>query len=165
METSAYVEQHPYLFEGTLRENLVLGEENPPEDRELLECLENVGLNTLFAEREGLESQIQDRGRNLSVGERYRVGLCRAMLLKRPFLLLDEPFAALDEESVRKVEDCLNRLRRSMGIALVTHLVPDDLGVSGMISVDGQKAQVHNYGATHDPTRRNLLSLSGSYSS
>jgi len=192
VELCAYVEQHPYLFEGTLRENLTLGTEKNfaegpreprvlggaaegtaegteypkspggmgteypknPEDSEssvnlggeLWACLETVGLSELFASREGLESKILDRGRNLSVGERYRVGLCRAILLQRPFLLLDEPFAALDEESTRKVADCLNRNRAHLGIALVTHVIPKSLNVTGTVSVDGRMAHVRGVG-------------------
>ena len=143
----AYVEQHPYLFEGTLRENLCLGEGAPVPDEELHKALASVGLAERFADR-GLDAWLQDRGRNLSIGEKYRVGLCRALLLRRPFLLLDEPFAALDEESAKRVVECLRQRRGQNGILVITHFVPPGLAPDGTIRFHARRVTARRHVAS-----------------
>ncbi len=129
----AYVEQHPYIFEGTLRENLVFGNPERMSDTVLWAFLEKTGLHRFAAGCGGLGHQLHDRGRNLSEGERYRIALCRALLLRRPFLLLDEPFAALDSVSLDIVLRTLTAEKALTGIAVVTHNLPPQLPVDGVI--------------------------------
>jgi len=128
----AYVEQRPYLFNGSFRENLTLGLECSDEAQ--WEALEKMGLAQLVKSRGGLESVIADRGQNLSEGQRYRLALARGLLAQRPFLLLDEPFAALDEATVGEIARVLHKERDAgRGILLVTHLLPPDLEVNHTI--------------------------------
>ena len=126
---TAFVEQRPYLFLGSFRENLLLGNEGAGiADDEILERLSQVRLEGLVRSRGGLDSVLTDRGQNLSEGQRYRLTLCRALLAGRPFLMLDEPFAALDEESIDCVVAALEKERaRGTGIVIVTHQVPGSL--------------------------------------
>jgi ABC-type multidrug transport system fused ATPase/permease subunit len=127
----AYVEQRPYIFEGTLRENLTFGNPQRLSDADLWQGLEKAGLFAFAHHYGGLDHFLRDRGQNLSEGERYRIALCRALLLHRPFLLLDEPFAALDEVSVRLVVATLQAHRAQTGIVLVTHFLPEGLSATG----------------------------------
>jgi ABC-type transport system involved in cytochrome bd biosynthesis fused ATPase/permease subunit len=127
----AFVEQHPYIFEGTLRENLTFGNSTRPSDAILWEALEHAGLYRFATQYGGLDHFLHDRGRNLSEGERYRIAMCRALLLRRPFLLLDEPFAALDEVSISLIARTLNRHKIDAGIVMVTHYVPNGLELNG----------------------------------
>lgn len=131
----AYVEQQPYLFAGSLRENLVFGNPTRASDMQLWEMLERMNLAPLIQARGGLDFKLADRGVNLSEGERYRVALCRALLLDRPFLLLDEPFAALDSVSLEKVIVALEREKENRGIVLVTHYLPDALTAEGVLDL------------------------------
>ena len=131
----AYVEQSPYLFEGTLKENLILGNANRSSDAIIWRSLERVGLYEFTRANGGLDHPLHDRGRNLSEGERYRIALCRALLLNRPFLLLDEPFAALDERSVKIVCHTLERERQMKGILVVTHFIPESLAVDRILTL------------------------------
>ena len=89
---SAFVEQRPFLFVGSLRENLLLGQEDGVADEDLWNCLERLDLATVVRERGGLDAELLDRGLNMSEGQRYRLTLARALLTQRSFLLLDEPF-------------------------------------------------------------------------
>lgn len=124
---AAFVEQQPYLFVGTIRENIALGNESVS-DSDVWRALDETGLRKVVAQRGGIDHVLADRGRNLSVGQQYRLALCRALVCGRPFLLMDEPFAALDVESVDRVVATLKAERsKGKGILLVTHLLPPGL--------------------------------------
>jgi ABC-type transport system involved in cytochrome bd biosynthesis fused ATPase/permease subunit len=130
----SFVEQKPYLFEGTLRANLTLGRPGCS-DHELQTALAKVNLQHAFAARGGLDMLLTDRGQNVSEGQLYRIAVARVLLLKRPFLLLDEPFAALDEAAAKILSDTLHTLRAEMSIVVVTHFVPPALRVDELRSL------------------------------
>ena len=136
---SAFVEQQPYLFVGTIRDNIALGNPEATDDK-VWQALEEVDLATVVAKRNsgGLDEILADRGRNLSVGQQYRLALCRALVSGRPFLLMDEPFAALDDESTDRVcEAILREKNRGAGVVLATHVLPKSLGSPRLIQMPG----------------------------
>ncbi|MFT5467791.1 MAG: ABC-type multidrug transport system fused ATPase/permease subunit [Verrucomicrobiales bacterium] len=137
IELCAYVEQNPYLFAGSLRENVSLGLE--PDEDAIWAALEQVDLAEAFRKRGGLETEIADRGQNLSQGQRYRLALARALLAGRSFLLLDEPFATLDDSSAESVIRAIQKLRQNsgVGIALVTHVLPASLEPRRVVKLAG----------------------------
>jgi ABC-type transport system involved in cytochrome bd biosynthesis fused ATPase/permease subunit len=123
----AFVEQQPYLFVGTIRENITL-ESATIGDPDVWRALDEVGLCEVVERRGGLDQVLADRGRNLSVDQQYRLALCRALVCGRPFLLMDEPFAALDLQSVDRVVVALQAERaKGTGVLLITHLLPPNL--------------------------------------
>lgn len=112
----AFVGQTPIVFEGTVRENLLTrprGLPSPPEDR-LSSSLEDVGLSPDLLDR---------NAGSLSVGERQRLCLSRALVADPKVLLLDEPTSALDPRSLGVVTDLILSLleRRSMTAIATTH--------------------------------------------
>ena len=127
---SAFVDQHPYIFEGTIRDNLTFGIPSRLSDTVLWQALERTSLYqfTLNRGRAGCMS-LSDRGQNLSVGERYRIALCRALLLGRPFLLVDEPFAVSRTRSpIQIVITALMAERdQGTGVVVVTHYLPEGI--------------------------------------
>lgn len=132
---SAFVEQQPYLFVGTIRDNISLGAEEITDD-DIWGALDEVGLRDLIQRRGGLDHVLTDRGRNLSVGQQYRLALCRALVCGRPFLLMDEPFAALDIESVDLVvKAMIEEKARGTGILLITHLLPESLDANRVVKM------------------------------
>jgi len=131
---ASYVEQRPYLFLGTVRENLLLGNEMAISDEEIMGALDTVGLAKTIRERGGLDTVLNDRGLNMSEGQRYRLSLCRALLAGRRFLFLDEPFAALDKESIASVVEVIRSAKKNhIGVIVVTHVEPDGLPVDQII--------------------------------
>lgn len=135
----AYVEQRPHIFEGTLRENLVFGNPDRSSDAVLWAGLERAGLLGFAQRYGGLDYKLQDRGANLSEGERYRIALCRALLLRRPFLLLDEPFAAQDEASIAVIVRAITEEKKRAGVLVVTHTLPEELPLDGILDVGVEK--------------------------
>lgn len=132
---SAFVEQQPYLFVGTIRDNITLGQEHVTDDH-IWGALEEVALAEIVRSRGGLDHVLADRGRNMSVGQQYRLALCRALVCERPFLLMDEPFAALDIESVDRVIEAMKEEReRGTGIILITHLLPPELDANRVVEM------------------------------
>ncbi|MFA7405529.1 MAG: thiol reductant ABC exporter subunit CydC [Pelobacteraceae bacterium] len=115
VEMIAAVPQRPHLFNGTIRENLLLG--NPTADEERIgEALRDSGLDTWVTGLPlGLETLVGINGSAVSGGEARRIALARALLKDAPILLLDEPTEGLDGATERAVVSCLNSRNRGAG--------------------------------------------------
>lgn len=92
----AFVEQHPFLFDESLRFNVTLGRDI--EDTRLIAVLHQVGL-IKYANTQGLDTFLDKEGQQLSGGELKRLELARALLSERPLLIVDEGLSGLDDES------------------------------------------------------------------
>lgn len=116
----SWVPQHPYLFNTTLRENLLLAKPTASET-ELNEALEKAGLKEFVRQLpDGLETIVGEMGARLSGGEAQRVALARAFLKGAPLLILDEPSSQTDPEleaSLRRSIDLLKKNRTTIIIA------------------------------------------------
>ncbi len=122
----AWVPQHPYLFAGTVAENIALGDPDAtPGAIETAALL--AGADVLAGSLPGgLDGRITERGRNLSAGQRQRIAIARALLRDAPLLLLDEPTAHLDPDGARQLLDVLETRLAGRTVILVTHR-PDQL--------------------------------------
>ncbi len=112
-----YLHQSPYLFDGTVYQNVVYGiryEKESPKDKraQVITALRMVGLETLADEHISV----------LSGGEKQRVAMARAWILKPSILLMDEPSASLDQESIeRLVVMAKDLLSRGSSIVVTSH--------------------------------------------
>lgn len=124
---TSYVEQKPYIFEGSIADNLRFGCNAGVSTEQMWAALEKSRLAHFFRSRNGLDFHVQERGQNLSEGEKYRIGISRAILANKPFLLMDEPFAALDHVSIRAIVELIKSEREHRGVVIVTHYLPGEL--------------------------------------
>lgn len=119
--TFAVLDDEPHLFASTLRANLGLARPGSA-DPDLIEALDRAGLGAWLSELDaGLDTIIGTGGRGVSGGEKARLGLARALLSKRPVLLLDEPVAHLDHATADAVMGDLTRSATGQTVVMVSH--------------------------------------------
>lgn len=117
------VEQNPMVFLGNVRANLRIAKHDAT-DAELRDVLDQVGLWSMFAAREGLDTQLGDRGVLISGGEAQRLALARAILAQFQVLILDEPTANVDADTAGTlIADMLRVARGSehRAVVLISH--------------------------------------------
>jgi ATP-binding cassette subfamily C protein LapB len=117
-----YLQQDHRLFQGTLRENLLIGMPDPG-DAALTKAMQRTGmLDFVSAHPKGLERPIMEGGKGLSGGQRQLVAFTRLILCEPDILLLDEPTATMDDEQERRCIKTLNE-QASVGktLVIVTH--------------------------------------------
>jgi ATP-binding cassette subfamily C protein CydD len=113
--------QRPYLFSGTLAENIALGRPESHE-REVLHAALAAGLGDVLARLpSGLRIPVGEGGWGLSGGEAHRVALARTFLKRAPLLLLDEPTAHLDAASEAGIIEVIRRVARDATTVLASH--------------------------------------------
>lgn len=126
-----YIEQSPYCLSGSLKQNLLIGNEKASDSR-LKQVLQQVNLSHL----NNLDEWLGTGGRQLSGGELKRLGLARAILSDKSVLLLDEPFEALDNHNISLVSALLNELKAHKLVVLATHVKPAQLLPDQTVSLE-----------------------------
>ncbi|TCP93523.1 ATP-binding cassette subfamily C protein CydD [Cricetibacter osteomyelitidis] len=119
----AWVGQNPLLLQGTIKENLLLGEIQAT-DAEIDEAL-RLALAKEFTDKLGLNREIKDGGIGVSVGQAQRLAIARALLRQGKLLLLDEPTASLDAQSENQVLQALHNISRNQTSLMITHRIED----------------------------------------
>ncbi|MGQ4001714.1 cysteine/glutathione ABC transporter ATP-binding protein/permease CydC [Francisellaceae bacterium CB300] len=122
-ESMTIINQSPHIFNTTIRENLLLANQNATDD-ELYSALENVLLaDYVKSLPKGLDTWTGELGRHLSGGQQKRLAVARAFLQHKPILILDEPTEGLDKETERLVFENLSKLMENKTVILITHNV------------------------------------------
>ncbi len=117
----SFVFQDNFLFSGTIRENIMMGNENATQG-ELNRVIEMAHLDEFIDSLEnGLDTPVGERGTTLSGGQRQRVAIARAMLKNAPIVILDEATSALDNKSEAIVQKALDNLIKNKTVFVIAH--------------------------------------------
>ncbi len=117
----AYVTQEPFLFNGTVRENLLLSKRDATET-ELWDALVAAHAERFVRDLpQQLDTNVGERGVKLSGGEKQRLSIARALLKNAPILLLDEATASVDSETERQIQDALDHLMQNRTSFVIAH--------------------------------------------
>lgn len=120
-EHIAIVFQDNFLFEGTIRDNILLGKLDATEV-ELHNAIKNSYLEDFINSLEnGLDTQIGERGVLLSGGQKQRIGIARAFLKNAPILILDEATSALDNQAEHIVQQAIDNLMKDRTVFVIAH--------------------------------------------
>lgn len=152
------VSQDVYLFEGTVRENLVYG--NPDaSDSDIIEAAKTAeAWSFIEALPQGLETLVGERGARLSGGQRQRLSLARALLKNPPILVLDEATSAVDNETEAAIQRSLKRIGHNRTVIMIAHRLSTIVDADSILVIgDGQVIEQGNH--------QTLLEKGGAYAS
>ena len=117
----AVVFQDNFLFSGTIRENIMLGNQNASEEQ-LNKAVKMAYLDEFIATlKDGLDTQIGERGILLSGGQKQRVAIARAFLKDAPIIILDEATSALDNKAEAIVQKAIDNLMQDKTVFVIAH--------------------------------------------
>ena len=117
----AVVFQDNFLFSGTIRENILLGNENAT-DEQIKQAVKMAYLEDFISTlKEGLNTVIGERGVLLSGGQKQRVAIARAFLKNAPILILDEATSALDNKAEAVVQKAIDNLMQDKTVFVIAH--------------------------------------------
>ena len=129
-ESISVVSQRVDILNGSLRDNLLIAKPDA-NDEHLAKILKDVGLEKLL-ENDGLDNWLGDGGRQLSGGEKRRVGIARAILHDAPILLLDEPTEGLDKQTEQSIMALFEKHFEGKTVIFITHRL---IGLEAMDSI------------------------------
>ena len=148
----AYVPQEPFMFAGTILENITLGDRAYGRDR-IERAAEMAAIyTTIQSLPHGFETVVGEKGIILSGGQKQRIALARALLSHRPFLLLDDPISQVDTDTGTKIINTIRSLAGRKTILIVTHRL-SALGFADRI-MSLNKGRIIEYG-THEELMAN----------
>lgn len=120
MKNVTYVSHNSYLFKGTVRDNLLMG--NPQaSDEELWKALEQVKLADFLRNEKGLDTELTEKASNLSGGQCQRLAFARALLHDSPVYIFDEATSNIDVESENDIMKEIYRLSAEKTVILISH--------------------------------------------
>lgn len=131
--------QEPYIFPGTVRENIAMGNEEASLDQIIVAAKLANAHDFITALPEGYDTVLDERGGNLSGGQKQRICLARAFLKDADLLLLDEPTSAVDAESEALIRQSVDEYASRKGVLVVSHTEGVVAGAGTVLSlVDGK---------------------------
>jgi ATP-binding cassette subfamily B protein/subfamily B ATP-binding cassette protein MsbA len=147
-----FVQQEPFLFNGTVRENILYGDLDANQER--LEAAARAARADEFIEAlpEGFDTWIGERGVKLSVGQKQRVSIARVLLKDPPIVIFDEATSNIDTETEVKIREALGELTRGRTTFIIAHRLSTLQDVDRILVVD--RGQLVEDGCHEDLLRR-----------
>jgi ABC-type multidrug transport system fused ATPase/permease subunit len=155
-QITGFVSQESFLFNGTVRENLLFGKTDAS-DSEIEAALRAAHAYEFVSKLpEGLNSPVGERGVRLSVGEKQRLSIARALLKDPPILVLDEATASVDTQTEREIQAALDRLLLGRTSFVIAHRLSTVRHADQILVLD--QGEIVERG-----THEELLTLGGTY--
>ena len=133
------VSQDVFMFSGTLRDNIGLGDP-ALDDARILAAARRVGADRVLASRpDGLDTKVQERGANFSSGERQLIAFARALCREPEILILDEATASVDPETERVIEQGIGELMAGRTSIVIAHRLSTVQRASRIVVIDAGK--------------------------
>lgn len=151
----AIVFQNPYIFEGTIYDNISLFDESISKNEAEL-ALINVGGERILQRKEGIDGRVQESGGGFSAGEKQLISFARAMVRNPKILVLDEATANVDSETEEYIQFGVNRLKKGRTTLIIAHRLSTIKEVEKIFVLD--KGRIIEQG-----NHQTLLDLNGVY--
>ena len=151
-----YISQTPFLFTGTIRENLLFGRMDVT-DEEMMEAMRLAELDSFIRTLpEGYDTLIEEKGHNLSGGQKLRLSIARALIRPADIILMDEPTSALDMNNERNIIDNIYRHFESHTMIISSHRLSTVQHVDRIVYLSDQTI-------AEQGTHEELMRLKGKY--
>ncbi|MCM3746408.1 ABC transporter ATP-binding protein/permease [Paenibacillus pasadenensis] len=133
----AYVQQEPYLFEGTIASNIRYGKMDATDDEVMDAARAAFAHDFIMEQPEGYNTLVGERGARLSGGQKQRIAIARAILKNAPILLLDEATSALDTDSELAVQRGIERLMEGKTTIAIAHRLSTIEKADSIVVIEG----------------------------
>ena len=148
--------QEPVLFSGTIRENIKYGKLQAS-DEEVSRASEAANAHEFIVSlQKGYDTEIGERGVTLSVGQRQRIAIARALLKDPSILILDEATSNIDSESESLIQDALRRVAKGRTLIVIGHRLSSIIDAERIVVIE-------NGGIAEEGTHEVLMSKGGAY--
>lgn len=150
-----YVSHQPFIFKGSVRENLSIASENVTE-ADMIAALQKVQLYAFIVEQGGLDMELMEQGNNLSGGQKQRLSIARALLANRDVYILDEAASNIDADSEDAIVSVIHKLAETKTVLMITHRLKSIADCDQIYVLDKGMCREHG---THEA----LLKMKGIY--
>lgn len=155
MKTITYISHNSYLFKGTVRDNLLMGDPNAT-DEQMWHVLEQTKLAAFLRSEQGLDTLLLEKASNLSGGQCQRLALSRALLHNSPIYIFDEATSNIDVESEDDIMVQIYHLAKTKTVILISHRL------ANVVQADHIYVMKHG-SITEQGTHERLMEQQGTY--